>query len=338
MTTALLSPRPCSLTRNGEDLRAALGAASTVEHAGPGSVRLRLAPPAGTGTIEFFEFDPSFTMILSDCFWETSGTLNYAGEDWIRFNFCFDAHAVFDFGHAGRFDLIGQELRYFHQPAGVLCGHVIQGGARSVCTTISIKRAYLERICGLDATGDAEAGLPADTSGFFFRRHEMSAACIRAAADLLAMTHEGPLRLLYARAKAEELLVSALAASERSISGGCIALSARDLVRLTEVRQCLEANLSRTPPVAELSRRFAMNRTKLAYGFRQLHGCTMREFISRTRLETAMTLLRDADLSIDQIAAEVGFSHASSFSAAFKKRYRVSPRRFRGSRRPVSRP
>lgn len=149
MSVALLSPQPLSLRHNGHDLRTALGTASMVERAGPGSVRLCLTPPAGTGTIEFFEFDPAFTMIVSDVFWETPSLLTYTGEDWIRFNFCFDAEAVFDFGDAGRFDLIGQELRYFHQPAGLACDHHIRGGARSVCTTISITAPTSPGFAGL---------------------------------------------------------------------------------------------------------------------------------------------------------------------------------------------
>lgn len=330
MSVALLSPQPLSLRHNGHDLRTALGTASMVERAGPGSVRLCLTPPAGTGTIEFFEFDPAFTMIVSDVFWETPSLLTYTGEDWIRFNFCFDAEAVFDFGDAGRFDLIGQELRYFHQPAGLACDHHIRGGARSVCTTISITGAYLARICGLDAASASSAALLSDISGFLFRRQEMSADCIRATAELLAIGDDNsPLRLLYARSKAEELLVSAISASQQLPSRPRINLSTRDVARLSEVRHCLEANLADPPSVVELSRRFAMNRTKLSYGFRRLHGCTMRDFIRRARLETAATLLRDGELSVDQIAAEVGFSHASSFSAAFKRQYHVSPRRFR---------
>jgi len=321
-----------SLTANGMALRSSLLAGSHVEGDCEESLRLSFDQPAGRGTVEFFEFDPDFSIIVSNCFWQQDGFVKYAGEGWVRLNFCLDACAAFEFDELGRFELRGQELRVFYQPDGVDCGHYIQGNARSVCITISIQRDYLRKITG--ALGDRflnSAG-QGGSDGFFFLRSEMGGDSLRAVADMLSMRYSGSLRTLYAKAKSEELLVSALSAPQRpEIDSGQVRLGRQDRERIAQAREILERQFARPPSVSELSRRIAVNRNKLSYGFRDMHGCSMSEYVAERRLETAWRLLKDTDQPISQIAEDVGYSHLPSFSAAFKRRYGVSARAFRRS-------
>ncbi len=59
--------------------------------------------------------------------------------------------------------------------------------------------------------------------------------------------------------------------------------------------------------------------------FKQIIGVSPKEFCIRTRLERAQTLLRESDMSIEQIAADLGYSDMFFFSRQFKQRLGISP-------------
>lgn len=58
-------------------------------------------------------------------------------------------------------------------------------------------------------------------------------------------------------------------------------------------------------------------------------GESLGAYISRSRVETAAKLLRYSQLTIEEIAYNVGFETPSSFSKAFKKHFEVSPTYYR---------
>lgn len=59
------------------------------------------------------------------------------------------------------------------------------------------------------------------------------------------------------------------------------------------------------------------------------YGCTPGEFICKKRLEKAVSLLTESELSISEIAESVGFSDTAHFSKNFKKAYGISPLKYR---------
>ncbi len=71
------------------------------------------------------------------------------------------------------------------------------------------------------------------------------------------------------------------------------------------------------------------SRTQLHNKLKKLTGFSTSIFIRLVRLRRAQLLLRTTDLSITQIAFEVGFDDALYFSRVFSQMFRQSPRAFR---------
>ena len=63
--------------------------------------------------------------------------------------------------------------------------------------------------------------------------------------------------------------------------------------------------------------------------FKESTGKTPYQYISEQRMERAKQLLKDTDLAIAEIALRCGFSSQSSFSTAFRKAVRVTPKVYR---------
>jgi len=79
----------------------------------------------------------------------------------------------------------------------------------------------------------------------------------------------------------------------------------------------------------ELAKHAGLSRTLLAERFRRTMGDTPLSYLRSLRVQKAMTLLAEADHTLEHVARAVGFSDAFSFSKVFKKIAGQSPRDFR---------
>lgn len=62
---------------------------------------------------------------------------------------------------------------------------------------------------------------------------------------------------------------------------------------------------------------------------KKVYGCTLTEYLNKTRIDHAKLLLINTDFEVSQIAEEVGFSSIHYFSYTFRKSIGISPRDFR---------
>ncbi|HEY3556441.1 MAG TPA: AraC family transcriptional regulator [Kribbella sp.] len=79
----------------------------------------------------------------------------------------------------------------------------------------------------------------------------------------------------------------------------------------------------------ELAHAAAMSRTAFAERFRAVAGMPPRAYLNRWRMMLAQRALRDGDVSVGSLAAELGYASESAFSTAFKREVGESPLRYR---------
>ena len=72
-----------------------------------------------------------------------------------------------------------------------------------------------------------------------------------------------------------------------------------------------------------------MSRSAFAERFGEAFARTPMAMLHGIRMEHALKLLHESDLSMDEVAKKTGFSSRSHFSQAFKKHHGVSPTRHR---------
>ena len=72
--------------------------------------------------------------------------------------------------------------------------------------------------------------------------------------------------------------------------------------------------------------------------FKQVYGETPHRYLQRRRIERAMTLLRQTDRPITDIAWDTGFASLGTFSATFSRIVGLSPTAFRARHVPVAVP
>lgn len=86
-------------------------------------------------------------------------------------------------------------------------------------------------------------------------------------------------------------------------------------------------------PVAERAARLGVEPWQLRRVVRRSAGCTPSEFVHRTRVNHAKTLLAETDLTMTEIARSVGFADPAYFSRQFRASVGMSPSTFRRQQR-----
>jgi len=104
---------------------------------------------------------------------------------------------------------------------------------------------------------------------------------------------------------------------------------AEALLRVGNVIGALENGFSKDWKLDDLVGIAHMSRSNLMRIFRQATGQSPIEYLVRLRIQRAMELLRSTDLSITEIAMEVGFSDSNYFARQFRRALGESPRSFR---------
>ena len=81
--------------------------------------------------------------------------------------------------------------------------------------------------------------------------------------------------------------------------------------------------------VARLCRTFHLSRSALYALSKEHFGCGISDHVQACRLTAAQSLLSEQDLSIAQIAEQVGIPDANYFTRCFKKAFGTTPKQFR---------
>ena len=99
--------------------------------------------------------------------------------------------------------------------------------------------------------------------------------------------------------------------------------------RMSQIFDKLSATEILTLPVTELAGRFSCCRRHLNRLFHQWFGCSVSELRMETRLLRAVSLLRNPELGILEVALQCGFNHRGLFNRCFKRRFGSSPSQWR---------
>jgi AraC-like DNA-binding protein len=70
---------------------------------------------------------------------------------------------------------------------------------------------------------------------------------------------------------------------------------------------------------------------KLKEGFKELYGDTVYAYLLDHKMEEACRMLNTQKYNVNEVGLLLGYSTASHFIAAFKKKYGTTPKKYLGS-------
>lgn len=313
---------------------------STVLQNGFGrSFEYLLGPDVGRGRVEYVDAAPEMWIVAVDCVFRRDLRFKVLDAGLVRFNFGLSLDVTMQLEGLGRVIAKEPSWRVLHNPPQAITIENYPKDTPTRWVTIACRPQLIAQLAGVD-----ESELPAlfqstDSAGSHrdSTSHQPHAFCARmrtATADVLTARISGPARVSYIRARCTELLCLAVmrltqvdyATSTRA------RLTERDREMLMRIKAQIDTAYLNCPSCAELSRQYGINRNKLFYGFKDLFGVSVSDYVRDLKIVEGRRLLIETDLPITAISEKLGFAHPGNFSTAIKRLYGVTPLALRARR------
>lgn len=96
-----------------------------------------------------------------------------------------------------------------------------------------------------------------------------------------------------------------------------------DLIR--DIQTILSTRFNETVTLESLSKELNYSPYHLSHVFRSHTGTSIHRYLNEIRLRTALEMIADGCMNLTQMAATLGYSHHSHFTAAFRKAFGLPP-------------
>lgn len=96
----------------------------------------------------------------------------------------------------------------------------------------------------------------------------------------------------------------------------------------TKIRQFIEANLDHTLSLERLAEHVQVNPNYLSKLFKGMLGMTFTEYVTGRKLERAVELLLEEQLSVQEISGKLGYNSTHHFIRLFKERHGLTPKQY----------
>ena len=86
--------------------------------------------------------------------------------------------------------------------------------------------------------------------------------------------------------------------------------------------------MAEPPSLQELAYEIELSLKKLKEGFKHIYGDTVYGFLFDYNMEVARKMLNSGVHNVNEVGLKIGYSTASHFISAFKKKYGTTPKKY----------
>lgn len=134
---------------------------------------------------------------------------------------------------------------------------------------------------------------------------------------------------LYYKAKVYELFSLLFNKPEGTEDESCpFKTDEEETMKIQQAKDILLKNMAEPPTLQELADEVGLNIKKLKQGFKQVYGDTVYGFLFDYKMEYARKLLDSGTYNVNEVGNRIGYSTASHFIAAFKKKFGTTPKKY----------
>jgi AraC-like DNA-binding protein len=102
----------------------------------------------------------------------------------------------------------------------------------------------------------------------------------------------------------------------------------QNVLKIRKAKEIIISRMSEPPSLQELATEIGLNIKKLKEGFKQIYGDTVYSFLFDYKMEHSRRLLESNKYNVNEVGLQVGYSTASHFIAAFKKKFGTTPKQY----------
>ncbi|WP_377297882.1 helix-turn-helix domain-containing protein [Rhizobium sp. SGZ-381] len=268
---------------------------------------------------------PDMRVLVADCTFQQERRYEICDDGLVRFHFGFDVSIETWIGREARPELTDNAAGVLLAGADDRIRERVPAEQRQTFVTIACRPDWIEGFFGIRLRDQ----LPEGDEEWMHYPLAFTPTLRNTTQAILGRGYTSMLDAAFVTTKAQDIILSAIDGVAQTRKAAAQRLSQADIAAVRTAHMILEGCYKDPPDIQTLSRRVGVNRTKLFYGFKRLYGVSVAQFIDSLRMNEARRLLLDTDLSVSQIAAEVGYGYAASFSTRFKGHFGHPPRALR---------
>jgi len=133
---------------------------------------------------------------------------------------------------------------------------------------------------------------------------------------------------LYTKAKVYETLTLYFGKSTDDEQKCPFLDSEANVEKIKRAKHIIIENMAEPPTLQELADQIGLSLPKLKEGFKHIYGESVFNFLLDYKLEFARKQLLSKKYNVSEISLQVGYSTASHFISAFKKKYGTTPKQY----------
>ena len=148
---------------------------------------------------------------------------------------------------------------------------------------------------------------------------------------LQAKVHDS-MKSLYFKGKVYELLSLYFNKSEDPSVEQCpFLVDEENIQKIRQAKTIILERMTDPPSLEQLAVEIGLSLKKLKEGFKQLYGDTVFAYLLDHKMEEARRMLDSQKYNVNEVGLKLGYSTASHFITAFKKKYGTTPKKYLGS-------
>jgi len=250
------------------------------------------------------------------------------GSDFIQFHFCMKGRGNFIFNQESYVFPVEEEnnVLLFNPQQDLPIDLKLAPHSWIISVIISIKKFH--SLFSQDADHISFLS-PENNSKKYYDTAIISPSMAVVLSQILNANVHKSMQSLYLKGKVYELLSLYFNKNEDADSEQCPFLVDEDNVRkIRKAKEIILAQMVEPPSLQELAEEIDLSLSKLKEGFKQLYGETVYGYLLTHKMEEARRMLASGKYNVNEVGLKVGYSTASHFIAAFKKKYNTTPKKY----------
>ncbi|MCH1518441.1 MAG: AraC family transcriptional regulator [Flavobacteriaceae bacterium] len=250
------------------------------------------------------------------------------GSDFIQFHFCMKGRGNFIFNQGSYVFPVEEEnnVLLFNPQQDLPIDLKLAPHSWIISVIISIKKFH--SLFSQDADHISFLS-PENNSKKYYDTAIISPSMAVVLSQILNANVHKSMQSLYLKGKVYELLSLYFNKNEDADSEQCPFLVDEDNVRkIRKAKEIILAQMVEPPSLQELAEEIDLSLSKLKEGFKQLYGETVYGYLLTHKMEEARRMLASGKYNVNEVGLKVGYSTASHFIAAFKKKYNTTPKKY----------
>lgn len=259
---------------------------------------------------------------------KTRKITRHIDSSYIQFHFCLKGNAKFIFNE-GRYALDVTEensLLLYNTQLDLPLNMELGGNSWMVSIVMTIQKFHSL----FSKEADYIPFLSVDNKDKkYYSQEAVSPAIAVILSQLMNYNLHPSVKSLYIKGKIYELLSLYFNRSEELDVEQCpFLVDEENIKRIRQAKEIMISRMAEPPTLTELSEEIRLPIKKLKEGFKQVYGDSVFSFLFDYKMDYARKMLETNKYNVNEVGLKIGYSTASHFITAFKKKYGTTPKKY----------